>query len=228
MFTHVRISPPGTVASRPVGRTRAGRRLAAALAVAVTFLMLAGTSATAAVAPPTSSKRLARTLGELWTTTLGLPNTGPFNGGSICVSLPHGELGAWGPGSCTVKRGTKLFVWPYTTECSTFAGDCGGPMASYSQLLSTAEGLDAIYTTHTLSLDGVPVRLTEVVTAPLHVALGVDNVFNLPAGTPGLAAAHGWVALLKPLRVGTHEIVVHLGSQTYGDQSLVTTINVVR
>jgi hypothetical protein len=73
------------------------------------------------------------------------------------------------------------------------------------------------------------VSLSEEHTAPLQVVLGVNNVFGVPAGTSGLSAAHGWVALLNALPVGTHKIVIHLVSTdpTLGDQTFTTIINVV-
>jgi hypothetical protein len=203
-------------------------RLARSLIAAGAALCLAVPAA--AAAPPSHSHQLSSMLGEAWTTVLQLPvPDNPLTGGSPCVYLPDGQLVPLpnGPvGGCTVQRGTKIFVTAATNECSTFPGDCGGPTDSYSQLLATAEGLDAAYTTHTVAVDGNPVAVTEVVTAPLHVVLPANNLFGLAGGTSGLGAAHGWVVLLNALPVGTHMIVIHQAGQGF-DNTFTMTINVV-
>jgi hypothetical protein len=206
-------------------------RLTAAAGLAVAVLMLLGAgqaSASQTAAPPANSNQLSSTLGELWTTVLQLPYPdNPFGAGGPCVYLPDGQLAPFGPGTCTVQRGTKLFVWSWTQECSTFVGDnCGGPSESYSQLLAGAEAFDAQFTTHTLTVDGAPVQLTEATTAPLNIILPDNNVFgpSVAGGTTGLSAGHGWVALLDALPVGTHTIVVHLDGEGLGPFGTFTTI----
>src|SRR5436309_14538950 len=75
-------------------------KAAAGLAIAVLILVSAGK---ATAAPPANSNQLSSMLGELWTTTLGLPNSGPFNGGESCVYLPDGQLADWFSAPCTVQ-----------------------------------------------------------------------------------------------------------------------------
>jgi hypothetical protein len=52
------------------------------------------------------------------------------------------------------------------------------------------------------------VTVTDEETSPLNIVLPADNIFLEPAGKEGKSVAHGWVALLNPLPVGEHQIVV--------------------
>lgn len=125
-----------------------------------------------------------------------------------------------------MQRGTKIFVAARTQECSTFPrDDCDG--TRYPQLIANARALDAKYTTHTVAVDGKAVSVSEVVTGLLHVVLPDPNVFDLPGGTSGLSAAHGWVVQLNALSVGTHTIDIHLAGQGF-DTTVTTTIYVRR
>jgi hypothetical protein len=154
-------------------------------------------------------------LGQLWTTVLETPApNNPFgSGNNVCWRLPNGQVApfsAQGGGTCTVGRSTDIFVAAPTNECSTFTGDtCDG--TTYSQLLAHAEALDAMCTTHAVTVDNDPVSLRAVVTPLLNIVLTGDNIFGAPGGTSGLSAAHGWVILLSGLSVGSHTIHIDIG-----------------
>jgi hypothetical protein len=148
----------------------------------------------------------------------------PFAGGSPCVSVgdilaPFGPSGA---PSCTVERGTKIFVTVWSTECSTFEGN--GP--TEDALRACARAADAGITEHTVTVDGQPVPVGEAETDLLRIHLPKDNIFGLAAGpvSNGLSVGHGWAALLDALPPGTHTIHIHVGGTLTSD---VTTTIVV-
>ena len=180
--------------------------LARSLLLAAATFCLVAPSASAA---PTS--RLGGTLGDIWTTVLETPTPqNPFTGGDTCVVLEGKIVAPFGPSgadSCTVKRGTKIFVTAWTTECSTFEGNG----TSEAELRQCALAADAGITLATVTVDDQPVPVTEVETELLSIHLPNDNIFGLKgADRNGLSVAHGWVALLNPLAPGTHTIDIHV------------------
>jgi hypothetical protein len=189
----------------------------------------------AASAAPNPNNRLGGILGDLWTTVLETPTPdNPFAGGDPCVDL-GGILAPFGPGpsgsgaeSCTVERGTKIFVVAWSTECSTFEGNG----TTEAKLRACAEAADRGLTTHTVAVDGQPVPVSEVkTTGLLTIRLPKDNIFELTGGARnGLSVAHGWVTLLDPLTPGTHTIEIHLAGTYSGnpvDSTITTTIFVL-
>src|SRR3712207_6427692 len=182
------------------------RSAAVILIAAATF---AGATQTANAVPPS---KLTDHLAELWTAVLETPSDeNPFGTGGAddaCWDLGANIVAPFGPvgvESCTVKPGTRIFVAASSVECSTFEG------TSEADLVACARESDAAEAP-TVTLDGQPVSLTEVATDVTPVTLPADNLFGLPAGTEGLFAAHGWVALLHPLTPGTHTIEITNGS----------------
>jgi hypothetical protein len=191
-------------------------RLARALLLAAVTL---GVVAPSADAVP---KKLTANLSALWTTVLETPSAqNPFGTGGpafACLDL-GGTVAPFGPEgveACTVKPGTKIFVAASSVECSTFEGIEG----TDAMLRACARQTDA-QVAPMVTLDDAPVRVTEVETGLLNIVLPENNLFGLEAGTEGLSVGHGWVALLHPLRPGTHTIVIHTGEST-----ITTTINV--
>ena len=170
-------------------------------------------SATLCVAAPTAGavpvKKLDDNLEALWTTVLETPSAqNPFGtGGPAFACLKLGRTVApFAPGgveSCTVKPGTKIFVAASSFECSTFEGNG----TTEADLRTCAREFD-VKVAPTISVDGNAVTVTEVETPLLEIVLPADNLFGQPAGTEGLAVAHGWVTLLQPLTPGTHTIVI--------------------
>ena len=172
---------------------------------AVTFCLVAPSASAA----PTG--QLRGTLGDLWTTVLQTPTPeNPFTGGDTCVDLSGGIVAPFGPSgadSCTVERGTKLFVAAWTTECSTFEGNG----TTDAELRACALAADAGITLATVTVDGQPVPVTKVQTGLLRVHLPKDNIFGLSgADRNGLSVADGWVVLLDALAPGTHTIQIHV------------------
>jgi hypothetical protein len=120
---------------------------------------------------------------------------GPFGGGTF---------------TCTVKSGTRIFISAWTTECSTFPGDCGGPGSNEAQLRAAAEAGDAGITA-TDTINGQPVPLSTVETGLLTIHLPQDNIFGVKgAERNGLSVAHGFVYLTDPLTPGTYIIQGHV------------------
>jgi hypothetical protein len=196
------------------------------LLVAIAFAIVAATLAAASFAPSASANnRLGGMLGDLWTTVLETPTPdNPFTGGSPCIYLGD-TLAPFGPSgvqSCTVERGTKIFVTAWSTECSTFEGNG----TTDAELRACASAADAGITTHTVAVDGQPVPVSEVETELLKIHLPKDNIFGLTGGDRrGLSVAHGWVTLLDPLPPGTHTIDIHIAGSVNSDTT--TTIIVV-
>jgi hypothetical protein len=182
-------------------------RLARTLLLAAVTFCLVAPSASAA---PTN---LGKTLGNLWTTVLETPTPdNPFGGGGPqCVVLGNIVAPFGGESfTCTVKAGTRIFIAAWTTECSTFAGDCGGPGSNEAQLRAAAEAADAGITA-TVTINGQPVPLSSVETGVLTIHLPQDNIFGAKgAERNGLSVAHGFVYLTVPLTPGTYIIRGHV------------------
>jgi hypothetical protein len=195
-------------------------RLARALLLAAVTFCLFAPSASAA---PTD---LGKNLGNLWTTVLETPTpNNPFGGGGPqCVVLAGNIVAPFGGGSftCTVKAGTRIFIAAWTTECSTFVGDCGGPGSNEAQLRTAAEDADAGITA-TVTINGQSVPLSEVETGLLTIHLPEDNIFG-STELNGLSVAHGFVYLTDPLTPGTYIIQGHVEFQDGSTADFTTTI----
>ena len=98
-------------------------RLARTLLIAtVTFCL---------IAPSASAAPTGLLLGDLWTTVLKTPGAeNPFvTGEAACVDLRGNTVAPFTPAgfpqdsTCTVRRGTKIFVAGSTYECSSFIPD---------------------------------------------------------------------------------------------------------
>jgi hypothetical protein len=192
-------------------------RLCRVLLVAVIAL---GVTAPSAVAVP--DKKLGEYLGAMWKAVLETPTPqNPFTPGAgpLCIDLggavaPFAGLGT--TVTCTVKPGTKVFIAPWSSECSTFE------LAPYHgddepTLRACARAVDASVTTTDVFLDGKLVPVTEVTSGLQRINLPTDNIFGIPAGTgvpPYRSVAHGWVTLLHPLNPGTHTITFHVSGQS--------------
>jgi hypothetical protein len=180
-------------------------RLAHALLIAAAAICLVAPSASA-----NPDNRLGGTLGDLWTTVLQTPTLeNPFAGGNPCVDLGDilAPFGPFGITSCTLERGTKIFVVAWSTECSTFEGNG----STEAELRACARAADEGITTHTIAVDGQSVPVSEVETELLTIHLPKDNIFGLTGGDRrGLSVGHGWVALLDPLTPGTHTIDIQV------------------
>jgi hypothetical protein len=181
------------------------------------------------VAPSASAQTsLGGTLGNLWTTVLETPT--PDNvfggGGPQCVVVGDNIVAPFGGGSftCTVKAGTRIYIAGFTTECSTFAGDCGGPGSNPAQLRAAAEAADAGITA-TVTINGERVPLSSVETGLLTIHLPQDNIFGATgAERNGLSVAHGFVYLTDPLAPGTYVIEGRVKFPRGRPQNFTTTI----
>jgi hypothetical protein len=182
-------------------------------AVVLSVVVLSVLPVTAGVA--SASRTDSAYLGALWTKVFETPNAdNPFGSGgaaSGCFALGN-ALAPFGPSgvpSCTARPGTKVFVTGSSFECSTFEGNG----TTYAQLLTCARQSD-LQAAPVVTIDGTALPMSEVVTGPLELVLPPDNIFGIAAGSTGLSAAHGWVALLHPLASGTHLIVINTPAAT--------------
>ena len=176
------------------------------------FLVVAAIAAvTAPSAAAVPDRKLSGLLGDMWTTILETPVAdNPVTGGDPCIRLGANIVAPFGGGpefTCVVKPGTRVFVAAYSAECSAveappFDGD------DEEELRECARDNVAQFEPVTATLDGRPIALTQVQTALLNFVLPPDNIFGLEAGTTGQSVGDGWVALLHPLRPGSHEIQI--------------------
>jgi hypothetical protein len=230
---------PATLAGSPsVGRARqvtmplasatqvALSRLTRILLLVAALCLGAPTAGADAATPP-----LDDNLAALWTKVLQTPKPqNPFKNSSgaafTCVDLGGGTLAPFGPAgakTCTVKRGTKIFVAANTVECSTFEGNG----TTDAELRTCAEQGD-VHLAPIVTVDGKSVPVTEVETPLLNIVLPDKNVFGQPAGTTGQSVAHGWVTLVQPLTPpGSHEIHIVITNND-GTVSDITTRIVVQ
>lgn len=206
------------------------RSVAALALIALTLIVGTSTPATAsanaafvgstapvrAAAAASSTPAHKSEFAKLWTTVLETPSAqNPFGSGGAtyaCIDLGNNTVAPLAPSptgvkSCTVAPGTSIFVTASSVECSTFEG------TPKSQLRSCAISGD-VHSLPTVTVDGVPVTVSEAETGLLHIVLPANNIFGLPAGTDGYSYAHGWVALVSPLSPGTHKVVITVGSNT--------------
>ena len=114
----------------------------------------------------------------LWTTVLQTPSAqNPFGSGGqnyACIDLGGGIVAPFAPKgvhSCTVASGTTLFVVGSSIECSTFA-DMAKPM-----LRDCARQADEAVAP-SVTVDGVPVAVTEAETGLLKIVLPEGNLFT--------------------------------------------------
>lgn len=172
-------------------------------------------------------------LGEAWVQLLSHPAR-TFSGSCFPVG-PKGKVVVPDPGpdftsSCTVKRGTRVFVF-FGADCSNvepapFFG------ADEAEQAACAVDADEIFEAATITVDdGEPVDIHnprfELLSPQRTVELPEDNVLGVPAG-PASFVAHGWGALVKKLRPGEHTITVEVTDVELGTTTSTAFINVVR
>jgi hypothetical protein len=207
----VRSALTGSLSSesiRPIQTIRGGAMLRLCRVFLVVAAIAAVTAPSAGAAP---NRQLSGLLGDMWTTLLETPAAdNPFTGGDPCIALRANIVAPFAGGeefTCVVKPGTRIFVAAESGECSTVEGP---PFhgENEAELRACARDFVAAFEPVTATLDGRPIALTQVQTALLNFVLPPDNVFELPPGTTGQSVGDGWVALLHPLRPGSHEIQI--------------------
>jgi hypothetical protein len=204
----------GRVAATQLRRFAVSRLARTLLVAAVTFCVVAASAGAAT----TSSL-----LGNFWTTVLETPSAqNPFaTNEPACIDLGGNTVVPFKPSTspqntftCTVQRGTKIFVAASTWECSTFPGDHFDFGTTEAELRECARQNDQ-KAAPPVTVDGQPASLTAVETGLLSIHLPKDNIFGV-TGPPrdGQSVAHGWVVLLNPLAPGTHTITIDIAGTT--------------
>jgi hypothetical protein len=208
-------------------------RVLFAVAVGLVITASASTAAPDQESGTAPDRQLATLLGELWGTVLETPvPENPLAAGEPwCIDLGNRAVAPFtldpaAPPTCNVRPGTRIFVPAVTIECRTvepppFFG------SNEVELRECARAVDVPGSTLTLTVDGKPVPLTLVETPLLTIDLPEDNILGVPP-QEALSVAAGFVALLRPLPPGTHEIVITGTGTFFGDFTNVTTIVVER
>lgn len=190
-------------------------RLLRTLALALSLVAAALVTAAPASAGPRED-RLAERLAEVWQIGVSIPaEDNPLLTGGACFELDDGVLAPFASPdatpSCTVTTGMRIFVIGWSSECSTveaapYYGADEEELAACAIAADTGtSGAGGI--TSSITVDGRPVPLTEVVTDVFTMQLPEGNILGTDEDS-ALSVAHGWVALLPPLPPGTHEIVI--------------------
>lgn len=187
-------------------------RLCRVLLIAVVAL---GVAAPSAGAVP--DKRPGGTLGAMWEKVLETPNTQStlpcidLDGVVAPLSLSGADI------TCNVTAGTEIFVAAWSVECSTFEVGTQFFGRNPGELRKCAQGLNKGVEAQA-ALDGAPVALTQVTSGPLKIALPKDNILGVSGPQTGFSVADGFVAFVRPLTTGTHEITINT---TFPDGSVI-------
>jgi hypothetical protein len=203
-------------------------RISRVLLVAVVALGVAAPS-TGAV----PDKKLGPLLGAMWKEVLETPTPqNPFNPdvGTLCVDLGGvvAPFSASGEDlTCTVKPGTKILIAAWSSECSTLEAGTVFFGRNEAELRDCAQAVNAGVMADDVSvtLDGRTVPVTQVTSPLQRLDLPGDllggNIFGAapgqcctPDGLPYLSVANGWVALLHPLKPGTHTITIDITGES--------------
>ena len=183
---------------------------------------LATVTVTASPAVAAKDEELESALGLLWETVLELPiPLNPFTSDDHCVELGDGVVAPFAQPpepsriTCTVEAGTEVFVTAWSSECSTVE-DPPYFGRNERKLRKCARKADKKYELLTIMVDGRSVPVSEVETDLLTVDLPANNIFGI-VPQEALSVGHGWVASLRPLSPGRHEIVIHVvGTDVFG------------
>ncbi len=203
-------------------------RLARTFVIAAIALGIAAPAAFGA-----SQHQLAKDLNGTWAFVIQTPvPQNPFTStNNRCVHLAPQLLApmqAFAPpgvsSTCTVKPGTRVFISELSAECSTaepppFHGD--NPEQLRACIRSVLLGPGGNFFIHRVTLDGQNVPLTLVTAPPQQVNVPADNFLGppTPPAQQATSVAEGWLAVLRPMTPGTHEIVIHFGG-TFGGSPL--------
>jgi hypothetical protein len=200
------------------------------LLAAVAFLAAAAPSAASASGSP----RPAAALEDLIETVLETPVAeNPLAGGEPCVDLGRIVAPLRPPSipsiTYTVKPGTSVLVTAWASSCSNVEAP---PYFGRDEreLLQCARDVNSGITKAEITVDGRPVCVREVETDAFSADLPVDNILGVPAQR-ALVAAHGWVALVHPLRPGAHVIAIDVEGTYLGEPlafEITTTVIVER
>jgi hypothetical protein len=170
-------------------------------------------------------------LGEAWVQLLSVP-AGTFAGS--CMPVAHKvvspEPDADGNSSCTIKKGTSLFI-PIGSDCSNVEPEpfFGADEAAQRECAIAA---DEFFVAISIAVDGgEPVDIRnprfELLSPQRSVVLPEDNLLGVPPG-PATFVAHGWAALIKKLRPGEHTITVVVSDAEGGTFTGTIFVEVVR
>jgi hypothetical protein len=170
-------------------------------------------------------------LGEAWVQLLSHPaNTFAGSCTPVVRKVVSPEPDADGNSSCTIKKGTSLFI-PVGSDCSNVEPDpfFGADEAAQRECAIAA---DEFFVAISIAVDGgEPVDIRnprfELISPQRSVVLPEDNYLGVPAG-PATFVAHGWAGLVKNLRPGEHTITVVVADSEGGTFTGTISVEVVR
>ena len=122
---------------------------------------------------------------------------------------------------CTVPAGKGIFVLGLGNECSNIEPPPFFGATEAELRACAADGLEAFFgdATQSISVDGIEVAGLDryrTQTPLFSYTLPPDNVYGLPAVTATKAISDGTGLIVQPLRIGEHQIVVHLEAPALG------------
>jgi hypothetical protein len=186
--------------------------------VLLVVLVALGVAAPSAGAAPVND--VGSSLGVLWKTALAIPTPhNPFTEANppndLCADLGGGVVAPFAGTrptgtainfTCTVKAGTRILTFFWTSECSSFPNDHGTFGTTEDQLRKCVQKQDAGITgTITINDQRVQTHQAESGLVPVH--LPEDNIFGVTgAEQEGQLVAHGFAFLTDPLAPGTYTI----------------------
>jgi hypothetical protein len=149
-------------------------------------------------------------LGEFWAQIYSLPvPENPFAGnGDPCLEVGRNVIQEVG-GPCTVKEGTALTLG-FGTAWSN--AEDPFPETRREQLAIARDADHEFVAGMTVTVDGgdpveIRRRRFELFSPQRTVLLPADNILGVPGPRIVTLSAHGWGAVVRGLRVGTHEVV---------------------
>ena len=134
------------------------------------------------------------------------------------VMLADTALGGAWIQNCTISSNDGILIPIWIGECNRGVKECTN--YSFEELSKAARGYDLGKVKGLVKVDNIPVAALDVLDYKTNTMKNVTEVYNkqynatVPEGTHNSnikfgtfpAAAHGWVAFLKPLSPGNHTV----------------------
>jgi hypothetical protein len=134
------------------------------------------------------------------------------------VMLADTALGGVWNQNCTISSNDGILIPIWIGECNQGVTECA--KSSFEQLSKTARGYDLGKVKGLVKVDNIPVAALDVIDYKTNIMKNITEAYTkqynatVPEGTHNSntkfgtfpAAAHGWIAFLKPLSPGNHVV----------------------